>query len=156
MELGRPWRKMFLFLLLGGGLIPNALACHEVTSDAKTAKAETDSRTFLIDLHLDKSGSVRAAQVWIGDGALRSRAIKAASRRKYQPRPGFSPDLVSVVVKFPQGRNPEPNIREAMPAGVSSSVTGGAILWPMIPWVNKLLSSQPTLPLLAPTSQSNW
>jgi len=155
MNLGGPWRKLVLFVLVCGGLAKNAFACHEVSSSVETAHPEADSRTFLIDLHLDKSGSVRAVQVWMGNGPLRSRAIKAASKRKYHPRPGFNPDLIAVVVKFPQGRKLEPNIREAMPAGVSSCVTGGAILWPMIPWVNKVLSSEPILPLLAPTPRSN-
>lgn len=155
MNLAGPWRKVLLFALLGGAPVQNALACHEASARTETPQPEADSRTFLIDLNLDKSGAVRAVQVWMGSGPLRSRAIKAASRRKYHPRPGLNPDLISVVVKFPQGRKPEPNIREAMPADVSSCVTGGAILWPMIPWVNKLLSSQPILPTLAPASESN-
>ncbi len=153
MSLPGPWRKLFLCALLGGTLVQGALACHETPSE--TPQPEADSRTFLIDLHLDKSGSVRAVQVWMGNGPLRSRAVKAASRGKYHPRSGFNPNLITVVVKFPQGGRPIPNIRQAMPAGISSCVTGGAILWPMIPWVNKLLLRQPILPLLAPTQESN-
>ena len=156
MILGRPWREFLFFVVLSGCLVQDALACREVSPGAEAAHPEADRRTFLIDLHLDKSGSVRSVQVWTGDGPLRSRAVKAAIRWKYRARSGFNPHRIMVVVKFPQGRRPVPNIREAMPAGVSSCVPGGApVVWPLIPWVNKLLSSQPILPFLAPPSESN-
>lgn len=154
MNLARLSRKWFLFALLSGGLIQNALACHGNSAGTETPSPAVDSRTFLMDLHLDKSGSVRAVQVWTGEGVLRRRAVEAASKRKYHPRPDFRPAQITVVVKFPQAGKLVPDVREAMPAGVSSCVTGGAILWPTIPWVNKLLSSQPNPPLLAPTSKS--
>jgi hypothetical protein len=151
MNVEASWRTIILLAGLSGSLVHNAFACRDGSPNAKGPEPRTDGRTFLIDLQLDKSGTVRAVQVWMGSGPLRSRAIEAASGRRYHHKQG----LITVVVKFPQGRKRVPNVREAMPAGVSSCVPGGApIVWPMIPWVNKL-SSQPILPFLAPTSDFN-
>lgn len=146
MNLARPWRKWFLFALLSGGLLQNALACHEASSSAETAPPEVDSRTFLIDLHLDKSGTVRAAQVWIGDGPLRGRAVKAAVTKKYRPRLEANPAVTTVEVKFPQHSDRRPRVRE-VGLGVSSCVTGPAPV-SGAPWVNELLSAHPLLPFL--------
>jgi len=148
-------RNLLLLAILSAGLIQYALACHEVSANSKSTAHEPDSRAFLIDLHLNKSGTVHAVQVLTGGGPLRSQAVKEAARRKYKPQPGYNTALITVEVKFPRGQDWRPEIHEAV-LGVPSCVYGGApIQWPLIPWVNKLLSRQPIVPFLLPGTDSD-
>jgi hypothetical protein len=143
---------MLRFILLMVCLAQSALACDEASSNA--SESQRDSRTFLLELQLNKSGTVHAVQVLMGAGPLRAEAIRASARRKYHARPGYNPNIFDVEVKFPEGTDFAPDIREAMVGGVPSCVYGGIpIQWPLILWVNQLLSSKPLLPF--PFSAAN-
>lgn len=73
-------------------------------------------------LKLTKGGAVREASVLSGPETLRAPAIKAAKARKYKHRITWPDPREMVEVKFPQDGNGAPEIRQAMPAGVSSCV----------------------------------
>jgi Gram-negative bacterial TonB protein C-terminal len=84
---------------------------------------ELEDRTVLLTLKLTKGGAVRDASVLQGPETLRAPAIKAASARKYKDRITWpDPREMMVEVKFPRDGNGAPEIRQAMPAGVSSCV----------------------------------
>lgn len=143
--------KLVLLLLFSSGLAQSAFACHKTSADATALQRKPDTRTFLLDLQLSKSGAFRGVQVLMGAWPLRTRAIRAATRRRYHARIGYNPNVAAVQVKFPEGRNAVPEIREAMVGGVSSCVYGGTpIQWPLIPWVNQMLSSMPVVPIVEP------
>lgn len=147
--------KILLLVVLGASLCNAALACNEPLTNAKTPESGEDGRTFLIDLQLSKSGRVRAIQVLMGAGPLRSSAVQAVLRRTYKPTPGYSPASISVQIKFPRGRDRQPEIREAMPAGISSCIYGGTpIQWPTRIWIEQMLSARPLIPFLPP-AESN-
>lgn len=142
-------RKLLLVVLTTSGFAQSAIACNEVSTDAQRHEREPDNRTFLLDLQFNESGKVRAVQVLMGAGPLRTQAIKAAVKRTYRTRPGYASAVATIAVKFPQGRNAAPEVNEVT-LGVSSCVYGGAavriepILGPT--WVNQLLSAQPSIP----------
>src|SRR5581483_7039280 len=155
MNLRRPWRTLLLVVLLIGTFAESVFACHEASLAAETAHPEANSRTFLIDLYLDKSDRVRAVQVWTGNGPLRSRAVKAAATKRYRPQPGSNPAVKTVEVKFSRRTDWGPIIREVT-LGVSSCIPAGAAVGsPLMPWVNQLLSSKPTLPFLVPVPDAH-
>jgi len=83
---------------------------------------ELEDRTVLLTLKLTKGGAVREASVLSGPETLRAPAIKAAKARKYKHRITWPDPREMVEVKFPQDGNGAPEIRQAMPAGVSSCV----------------------------------
>lgn len=144
--------KFLLVLVFCGGLTQIAVACHDVSTDPKPVPSDPYSRTFLLDLQLKKSGAVRGVQVLPGVGPLRVRAIRAAARRKYRTRPGYTPDVIAVEVKFPKTQNLAPEIREAMVGGVLACIYAGApIQSPLTTWVNELLSNGLTLPFILPS-----
>jgi hypothetical protein len=144
------WPRLLLVVLVGIGLTESALACNELSANAKAQERTPDNRTFILDLDLDKSGSVRGVQVLMGSGPLRSEAIKAAARQRYLP--GNSA-MTAVEVRFSRDKDRRPKVHEVS-FGVSSCIPGGApIEWPMIRWVNRLLSNQ--FPLLLPATDSN-
>jgi hypothetical protein len=109
-----------------------------------------EDRTVLLKLVLSKSGGVREATVLRGPTALAPAAIEAAKRRKYKHRIVYSfPDAGEMIaaVTFREDNNGAPEIRQALPAGVSSCVHPERIELP--PWLNLLLSQQPPIPILA-------
>jgi TonB-like protein len=76
-------------------------------------------------LTLSKTGAVRDANVISGPKALRAPAIKVAKARKYKHRVVYSfpdPHEMTVEVNFPQDSSGTPEIRQALPAGVSSCI----------------------------------
>jgi len=84
---------------------------------------ELENRTVLLTLKLTKGGAVRDASVLQGPETLRAPAIKAAKARKYKDRITWpDPREMMVEVKFPRDGNGAPEIRQAMPAGISSCV----------------------------------
>ena len=91
------------------------------TSTAEQSNLE--DHIVLLKLNLSKRGVVRDVEVLKGPDALRAAAIKAARSRKYEHRNIWpDPRWMMVEVKFPLDRNGVPEIRQAMPAGVSSCV----------------------------------
>jgi hypothetical protein len=152
MRPGAAWPKLFLLVLLGIGLAHRALACNEAPVNARAQQVEAGSRIFLIDLQLSQSGRVRAVEVLIGTGPLRSEAIKIAARGKHPPRSGNNPATTAVEVRFSGRRDRRPEVRE-VPLGVPSCIPGGIPLEsPMKRWVNQLLSTQPLIPFIATQS----
>jgi len=86
---------------------------------------ELEDRSVLLTLKLSKGGAVRDATVLRGPEALRGPAIKAARARKYKHRVVYSfpdPREMMVEVDFPKDGSGTPDIRQALPAGVSSCV----------------------------------
>ena len=147
--------KLLFVLLISIGMAQEALACHEASANTGTQKLEASSRSFVLDVQLNKSGAVRAVQVLQGAGPLRARAVRVASTRRYHPPIGYSQTMTMIEVTFPRRKNAAPRISQAMVAGVSSCVPASApIQWPLIPWVNQLLSSKPILPFLVQADDS--
>lgn len=143
-------------LVLAACLSQSAIACHEMSAPLPvTQERDSEGRTFLLDLQLSKSGSVRAVQVLHGVGALRTKAIRIASRQKYHPPAGYSQTLTTVEVTFPRGDHDSPKIHRDIALGVSSCVPGGIPSGsPLTPWVNQLLSGRSILPIPAPVADS--
>jgi hypothetical protein len=86
---------------------------------------ESEKRTVLLRLKLTKTGAVRDADVIRGPEVLRAPAIKAVKAQKYKHRIVDSfPDLheMMVEVNFPQDGSEAPEIRLALPGGVSSCI----------------------------------
>lgn len=118
---------------------------------------ELENRTVLLTLKLSKTGSaVRDAKVIRGPEALRAPAIKAAKARKYKHRIVYSfpdPHEMRVEVKVSRDGDGAPEIRQALPAGVSTCLPPGQlrIVGPIGPtWLNLLLTVQSIMPVLAP------
>lgn len=150
------WPRFFLIALMGFALGHRALACDEVSASAKVQERDAESRTFLMDVQLTKSGAVRAVQVWQGTGPLRAKAVRFASARRYHPPIGYSQSVTTIEVTFPLGKAPVPKIRGNIVLGVPACIyVSSPIQWPLISWVNKLLSNQPILPFPLPSGASN-
>jgi hypothetical protein len=149
--------------------------CHQVSSESTNAllsttpasatpaeEHERENRTVLLTLKLSKSGAVRDAKVIRGPTTLRAAAIKAAKAHKYKHRITWpDPREMMVEVKFPQDGNGAPEIRQALPAGVSSCLPAGQPTgYTLHPWsgvlppsLNLLLRVQPIMPVLAPETE---
>jgi hypothetical protein len=98
------------------------MACHQDSQQTPEQLALED-RTVLLTLELNKKGAVRDVKVLKGPETLRGAAIKAAKARTYKHRDTWpDPGSMMVEVTFPQDRNGAPEIRQAMPAGVSSCI----------------------------------
>jgi hypothetical protein len=113
----------------------------------------------LLTLKLSKSGAVRDAKTLQGPTTLRAAAIKAAKAGKYKHRITWpDPREMMVEVKFPQDGNGAPEIRQVLPAGVSSCVLAGQPMrYTLPPWsppsLNFLLRVPPIMPELAPETE---
>ena len=120
-----------------------------------------EDRSVLLTVELSKGGAVRDATVIRGPEALRTPAIRAAKARKYKHRIVHSfpdPHEMMVEVTFSQdGDNRAPEVRQALPGGVSGCIYAGqAILIMPTPWsgvlpssLDFLLRARPTMPVLA-------
>jgi len=96
--------------------------CHQESQSTPEQRALED-RLVLLRLELNKKGAVRDVKVLKGPEALRAAAINAAKARKYTHRDTWpDPGLMMVEVEFPEDGNGAPQIRQAMPAGVSSCI----------------------------------
>jgi len=128
--------------------------CHETPLTEEQRELEERSVVLILELH--RSGSVHEAKVLRGPEALVPAAIKAAKARKYKHRIVYifpDPDEMMVQVTFPQDRNGPPDVRQALPGGVSSCLPPGElrIVGPIVPtWLKLLLTVQPIMPVLAP------
>ena len=146
--------------------------CHQVplepssallsTTPASATHAEehkTENRTVVLTLKLSKSGEVRDAKVLQGPTTLRAKAIRAAKARKYNQRIAWPDSREMIVeVKFPQKRTGAPEIRQALPGGVSSCLPAGPPMgYTLPPWPAvlppSLLNVQPVMPVLAPETE---
>jgi hypothetical protein len=112
----------------------------------------------LLTLKLSERGAVRDVEVLKGPETLRVAATKAARARKYKHRITWpDPSWMMVEVTFPPHGNGAPEIRQALPGGVSGCVGGQPMRVAPIPWsgdlppsLDFLLRAQPIMPLLAP------
>ena len=98
--------------------------CHRSTPLTEEQR-ELENRTVLVTLKLTKTGVVRDANVIQGLEALREPAVRAAKARRYRDRIVYSfpdPHEITVEVKFPQDGKGMPEVRQALPAGVSSCI----------------------------------
>lgn len=83
----------------------------------------------MLTVKLKQGGSVRDARLR-GPESLRAPAIRAAKARKYKHRVVYSfPDAheMMVEVTFPRDGNGKPEVRQALPGGVSSCVYPQAV-----------------------------
>jgi len=137
----------------------SALSTALTASTPTAEQRELDDHMVLLILKLSEGGAVRDVEVLKGPEPLRGAAIKAARARKYKHRITWpDPRWMMVEVKFPAHRNGAPEIRQALPGGISSCVYAGQpISFTPIPWsgvlppsLDLLLRSQPILPVLAP------
>lgn len=119
----RLYKRVCLLISLSACLGQAAFAqCHHSTTLTEEQR-ELEDRTVLLTLKLTKGGAVREASVLRGSETLRIPAIKAAKARKYKQRITWpDPREMMVEVKFPRDGNGAPEIRQALPAGVSSCV----------------------------------
>jgi hypothetical protein len=167
----RVWLPISLVACLVQAAFPQ---CHQVSSGSTNAMSSTTlasatqaeregrNRTVWLTLKLSKSGAVRDAEVTQGPMTLRAAAIKAARGHKYTHRVTWpDPREMTVMVKFPQDGNGAPEVRQALPAGVSSCVLVagpplGYTLPPpgaLSPSLNLLLHEPPIMPILAPETE---
>lgn len=160
MNPNREARYILGLVLLLSSLGQSAAACNEITAPTKAPEREPDSDIFVLDLQLCKSGEVRSVEVLIGAGSRRTKAIRAATSRTYERPTSKKSDVTTVEVKFPHGRNREPEIRE-IALGVPSCVYGATPIRIVLPpfvsgpaWINQLLSGQPTVPKIDPDDKS--
>lgn len=108
--------------------------CHHTSQESQGSatltaeQRELEDHIVLLGLKLSKRGAVRDVEVLKGPETLRVAAIKAAKARKYKDRvTGPDTPWMSVEVKFPLNGNGAPEIRQALPAGVSSCVFPTAV-----------------------------
>jgi hypothetical protein len=137
----------------------SALSTTLTVSTTPTAEQrELEDHMVLLKLKLSERGAVRDVEVLMGPETLRAAAIKAARVRKYKHRETWpDPHWMMIEVKFPPHGNGAPEIRQALPAGVSSCVYAGEpIIFTPIPWpgvlppsLDLLLQVQPIMPVLA-------
>jgi hypothetical protein len=166
--------RVFFPILLVGCLGQASFAqCHQMPQESTLLTTLTDSTAptadqreledhiVLLTLKLSERGAVRDVEVLKGPERLRAVAIKAARARKYKHRITWpDPSWMMVEVKFPPHGNGAPEIRQALPGGVSSCVYAGQpIRFTPIPWsgvlppsLDLLLRAQPITPVLAPQS----
>jgi len=157
------FKRVCLPIFLATCLVQVAFSqCHQTSSKSQAEEQERKNRTVLLTLKLSKSGAVRDANVLQGPTTLRAAAIKAARARKYKHRITWpDPHEMMVEVKFPQDGNGAPEIRQALPAGVSSCVPAGQPMgYTSPPWsgvlppsLNLFLRVQPIMPELAPETE---
>ena len=81
-----------------------------------------EDRTVVVELALRKSGAVRNATVVKGPTIFREAAIKAVKKHNYKNQMDVWPfqGQIMVEVKFPRDKATSPEIRQVLPAGVSS------------------------------------
>jgi len=81
-----------------------------------------EDRTVVVELALRKSGAVRNATVVKGPTIFREAAIKAVKKHNYKNQMDVWPfqRQITVEVKFPRDTGASPEIRQVLPAGVSS------------------------------------
>ncbi len=90
---------------------------------------DSEDRTVLLALALNKNGGVREATLTKGPTALREAAIKAVKKLNYKRETNvwpFSPHIL-VEVKFGQDGVALPEIRQVMPGGVPGCLHPTAI-----------------------------
>ncbi len=141
----RTLKLRWLVLLLGCGLFTSSIfgQCHNASFDAQSsgaalslgsvpavkAQGEEQDRTVLLTLVLRKSGTVRDAKVLQGPTDLRELAVHAAKHRKYKDAIKAWPfsNEIMVEVTFPKDMGGAPEIRQAMPGGVSGCIYVGRV-----------------------------
>jgi hypothetical protein len=122
---------------------------------------QLEDRTVVLTLKLNQGGTARDVEVLRGPETLRAAAVKAAKARKYKHRITWpDPSWVMVEVKFPLHGNGAPDIRQALPAGLSSCLSGQPMGFTRIPWsavlppsLELFLRTQPSMPVLAPEAE---
>ena len=108
----------------------NALSSAYPASPTSTAAPnKQEDQVVVLTLKLKTSGAVREVTVTSGPETLRAAAIKAAKRGNYEKLEHEWPfsNVIMLELKFPQGKNGPPQIRQAMPAGVPGCVYPTAI-----------------------------
>jgi Gram-negative bacterial TonB protein C-terminal len=125
----RLYKRVCLPIPLLACLAQAAFAQCSARTTLTEEERELEDRTVLLTLKLTKGGAVRDASVLRGPETLRAPAIKAAKARKYKQRNTWpDPREMTVEVKFPQDGNGAPEIRQALPAGVSSCVPSPTVV----------------------------
>lgn len=122
--------RVCLSILLVVCLNPTSFAqCHQTPPDSTGSatptaeQRELEDYIVLLTLKLSKRGTVRGVEVLKGPDTLRAAAIKAAKARKYKHRITWpDPGWMMAEVRFPVDGNGAPEIRQALPAGVSSCI----------------------------------
>lgn len=111
---------------------------------------ELEDRSVLLTVKVKQGGSVRDATVIRGPESLRAPAIRAAKARKYKHRVVYSfPDAheTMVEVTFPRDGNGKPEVRQALPGGVSSCVYPQAVrISPQVMQSRLIQRVEPTFP----------
>ena len=134
-------------------LTQTGLAQCSASTKLTQEQRELEDRSVLLAVKLSRRGAVRDAAVIRGREGLRAPAIRAVKARKYKHRIVYSrPDAREMMIEviFPQDGSGVPDIRQALPAGVSSCIPAGPIRVPTPPWLDTSLSVQPIIPLPSP------
>ena len=121
----RPFKRFCIPIALLACLGRSAFAQCPQSATLTEEQRESENRTVLLRLKLSKTGAVRDANVIRGPEVLRAPAIKVAKAQKYKHRIVYSfpdPHEMMVEVNFPQDGSEAPEIRQALPAGVSNCI----------------------------------
>jgi hypothetical protein len=144
-------RVCFSILLLAFLGQTSSAQCHDAPPDSTglATPRELENHIVVLTLKLSKSGTVRHVEVLKGPDTLRAAAIKAAKARKYEHRITWpDPHWMMVEVKFPLDGSGAPEIRQALPAGVSSCVYPTAVrISPEVMQSHLLKQVEPAFPL---------
>src|SRR5579863_3473817 len=138
-------RKLWLLGVLGAWLGGTTFAqCPHASKEAVNAvsgdvpasigsaagQAGEEDRTVFVELLLRKSGAVRDARVFKGPTILRAAAIKAVKKHNYKNDMNSWPFQrdITVEVKFPHDKAASPEIRQVLPAGISSCIPAPTVV----------------------------
>jgi Gram-negative bacterial TonB protein C-terminal len=86
---------------------------------------KSEDRTVLLQLTLNRRGSVREAKILQGPTNLSAAAIKAAKTQNYKHHDTWGAEneqAMTVAVTFPQGGNAKPEVRQAHLGGVPGCI----------------------------------
>jgi hypothetical protein len=148
--------RVFLSILLVACLGQTSFAqCHHTPQESTGSatltaeQRELEDHIVLLTLKLSKRGTIRDVEVLKGPETLRAAAIKAAKARKYKQRITWpDPRRMMVEVQFPLDGNGAPEIRQALPAGVSSCVYPTAVrISPEVMQSHLLKQVEPAFPV---------
>jgi hypothetical protein len=127
-----------------------AFACDQ-TSDQKKSAQPTENRIVFLDVTLKKSGAVRDAKVIGLSNEWSAAALRAIKEKNFKHHIVIDPNYpysITAAVTFPLDNYGKPDIRQALPAGVSSCVPGGTVRVVPFERYSFLSSTLPLLPAL--------
>lgn len=143
-ELSADKFRLFGLLALAPAI---AFACDQTSLQVKPVQPKTENRIVFLDITLKKSGAVRDALVLGAPNALSAAALRAVRHKNFKHHTVIDPAhpySITAEVIFPPENRGKPDVRQALPAGVSSCIPGGR---PRIISFERYSFVSPALPL---------